>query len=89
MDAHAVLKMEAASTPTVYSQLQEMYRRHRMTRQKKRVRLNDILEAVERASGADDSRMINPELLSTIVENIQPSQAERTIGNANKFWSEQ
>lgn len=88
MDNYMNVKKRSASSQSLGSQMAAMWRRRQMTKNKERVKLNDIWDAfVDEAGGqvkhmCESNRSINADFLRELVPDIPNSQAYRTINNS-------
>lgn len=88
MDNYMNVKKRSASSESLGSQMADMWRRRQMTKNKERVKLNDIWDAFVYEAGGkvkpmcESDRSINTEFLRELVPDIPSSQAYRTINNS-------
>jgi len=89
MDAYGVVKSKASSMESLPEQITELLRRARQTKNKERVRLNDIWDAFYDSIGdekrmLESRRMITPDDVMKGVRGIPFKQARRTVLAAKK-----
>merc|ERR1719379_15365 len=74
MDAYTIVKRNMRHAVTLSRQVQEMWRRWRMTRRKERVRLNDIWDALLATHKGDEKEMLDSkrDLSVSIVKELIP-----------------
>merc|ERR1712151_574841 len=93
MDAYNEVHEELSSAQTLPTQMSELIRRHRQSKRKERVKLNDIWDALAK-NHKDEKTMlkstepITPAYIENAVPGIPKSQAKRTLGNAKKSMEE-
>merc|ERR1712046_54924 len=93
MDAYNEVHEELSSAQTLPTQMSELIRRHRQSKRKERVKLNDIWDALAK-NHKDEKTMlkstepITPAYIENAVPGIPKSQAKRTLGNAKKILEE-
>eukprot|EP00930_Biecheleria_cincta_P068429 TRINITY_DN5584_c0_g1_i2.p1 TRINITY_DN5584_c0_g1~~TRINITY_DN5584_c0_g1_i2.p1 ORF type:complete len:887 (-),score=146.00 TRINITY_DN5584_c0_g1_i2:67-2703(-) len=89
MDNYMNVKKRSASSESLGKQMQEMWRRRQMNKNKERVTLNVIWDAFVEESGGQvkhmcqSNRAITEDFLMELVPDIPSSQAHRTI---HKSW---
>jgi len=93
MDAYTEVKEALSSAQTLPTQVSEMIRRHRQSKAKQRVKLNDIWDAFfavyqDQKSMLNSKENITPADIQRIVEGIPKNQAKRTWGNAKSKQDE-
>lgn len=89
MDAYGVVKSKASSMQSLPDQIAELLRRSRQTKNKERVRLNDIWSAFYESVGdekkmLESKRIVTPDDIMKIVRGILYKQARRTVMTAKK-----
>eukprot|EP00930_Biecheleria_cincta_P039376 TRINITY_DN27076_c0_g1_i1.p1 TRINITY_DN27076_c0_g1~~TRINITY_DN27076_c0_g1_i1.p1 ORF type:complete len:896 (+),score=167.46 TRINITY_DN27076_c0_g1_i1:68-2689(+) len=89
MDAYGVVKSKASSMESLPDQITELLRRSRQTKNKERVRLNDIWDAFYDSIGdekqmLESRRIITPDDVMKSVRGIPAKQARRTVLTARK-----
>eukprot|EP00928_Gymnodinium_smaydae_P034656 TRINITY_DN24510_c0_g1_i1.p1 TRINITY_DN24510_c0_g1~~TRINITY_DN24510_c0_g1_i1.p1 ORF type:complete len:927 (-),score=195.22 TRINITY_DN24510_c0_g1_i1:129-2909(-) len=89
MESYLTVKDAALDAATLAEQMKTMARRAKETRQRKRVRLNEIWDALLQQEDGDDEKMLSnndklifPDHLEDIVPGIEKKQAERTLNSA-------
>jgi len=93
MEAYTNVKAATKDAPTLASQVKKQIRRFNEARAKKRVRLNDIFDALLESQGGDEAAMLmNDDIvwadeLEMLVPNLKETQAKRTLKDSQNSFN--
>lgn len=96
MEAYTTVKADASDELSLFQQIEKQVRRYREARSGKRVRLNDIFDALkarednnEDAMLANKEKRVYPKDLLECVKNIGEKQAVRTLTDSQKDYDKE